>query len=73
MYFRYKSFFCYILLYFLMICGLPLLFLFFFKFIYLFLAVLDLHCCVRVFSSCSEQRLLLIEVCRWLLIVEHRL
>ena len=38
MYFRYKSFFCYILLYFLMICGLPLLFLFFLNlFIYFWL------------------------------------
>ena len=27
-------------------------------FIYLFLAVLGLHCCMQAFSSCSEQRLL---------------
>ena len=33
---------------------------YFFKFIYfiyLFLAALDFHCCVRAFSSCSEQGL----------------
>ena len=29
-----------------------------FLFIYLFLAVLGLHCCVRAFSSCGEQGLL---------------
>ena len=28
------------------------------KFIYLFLAVLGLRCCVRAFSSCGEQGLL---------------
>ena len=55
-----------------MICGLPLHFLFFFKLIYLFLAVLDLHCCVRVFSSRSEQRLLFIEGCRFLIAVASR-
>ena len=41
-----------------------LLFLFFFLmyFIYLFLAALGLHCCRRVFSSCSERGLLFIAV-----------
>ena len=33
----------------------------FFK-IYLFLAVLGLHCCVRAFSSCSDQGLLFVAV-----------
>ena len=47
-------------------------------FIYLFLAVLDLHCCARTFSSCTEQRLffstagrLLISVAS--LVAQHRL
>ena len=31
-------------------------------FIYLFLAVLDLRCCARAFSSCGEQGLLFIAV-----------
>ena len=44
----------------------------------LFLAVLGLHCCVRVFSSCSKQGLLFIAVCRVLtavasLVAEHGL
>ena len=30
--------------------------------IYLFLAVLDLHCCVLAFSSCSERELLCLMV-----------
>ena len=30
-------------------------------FIYLFLAVLGLRCCVRAFSSCGEQGLLFVE------------
>ena len=30
----------------------------FFKFIYLFLVSLGLHCCARAFSNCSEQGLL---------------
>ena len=34
----------------------------FFKKIYLFLAALGLHCCVRAFSSCSEQGLLFVAV-----------
>ena len=38
--------------------GWPLQFVFFFLIVYL-LAALDLHCCVRALSSCSEQRLLL--------------
>ena len=49
-------------------------------FIYLFnllLAVLDLHCCAWVFSSCSEQWLLFVEVCGLLIaeasLAEHRL
>ena len=53
-------------------------FVFFYKFIYLFLAALGLHCCVQVFSSCGEQRLLFIVVCGLLiavasLVVEHGL
>ena len=53
-------------------------FLSFLKFIYLFMAVLDLHCCTRAFFSCSE-RGLLFAVVRGLLIavaslvVEHGL
>ena len=48
------------------------------KFIYLFLAVLGLHCCVRVFSSCGEWGLLFVAVCGLLttvasLVVEHGL
>ena len=49
-----------------------------FIFIYLFLAVLGLRCCMRAFSSCSERRLLFVAV-RGLLIAvaslaaEHRL
>ena len=31
-----------------------ILFLFFFNFIYLFLAALGLHCCTQAFSSCGE-------------------
>ena len=54
---------------------------FFYKFIYfiyLFLVVLGLRCCVRAFSSCSERGLLFIAVRRLLiavasLVVEHRL
>ena len=34
----------------------------FFKFIYLFLAVLGLCCCVQAFSSCSERELLFVAV-----------
>ena len=34
----------------------------------LFLADLDLHCCILAFSSCGKQRLLFVEV-YWLLIV----
>ena len=47
------------------------------KFIYLFLAVLGLHCCTRAFSSCSEGWLLFIAVRGLLvgasLVAEHRL
>ena len=32
------------------------------KFIYLFLALLDLRCCARAFSSCGEWGLLLVAV-----------
>ena len=47
-------------------------------FIYLFLAVLGLHCCARAFSSCREWGLLFVEVRGLLiavasLVVEHRL
>ena len=40
--------------------------LFFFKFIYLiylFLAALGLHCCVRALSSCGKRGLLFVAVC----------
>ena len=51
---------------------------FYFLFIYLFLAVLDLHCCARAFSSCGERGLLFVVVCRLLiavtsLVAEHGL
>ena len=35
---------------------------FFYKFIYLFLAVLGLRCCVWAFSSCGEWELLFVAV-----------
>ena len=46
--------------------------------IYLFLAVLGLHCCMRAFSSCGEQGLLFVAVRGLLiavasLVVEHGL
>ena len=49
-----------------------------FYFIYLFLAVLSLRCCVQAFSSCGEQGLLFVAVCGLLiavasLVVEHGL
>ena len=45
-------------------------------FIYLFMAVLGLHCCTRAFSSCVERGLLLVAVRGLLiavasLVVEH--
>ena len=43
--------------------------LFFFKFIYLFMAALDLRCWARAFSSCSEQGLLFVVVCELLIVV----
>ena len=45
--------------------------LFFFKFyfIHLFLAALDLHCCVQAFSSCGERGLLFVAVRRLLTVV----
>ena len=59
--------------------SLPMYFFFFLnKFIYLFMAVLGLHCCAQAFSSCGEWGLLPTAV-RGLLIVvaslavEHRL
>ena len=50
----------------------------FYKFIYLYLAVLGLRCCARAFSSCGERGLLLVVVCGLLiavasLVVEHGL
>ena len=50
----------------------------FFNFIYLFMAVLGLHFCVRTFSSCGKRGLLFIAVRRPLtiavtLVAEHRL
>ena len=59
--------------------GLFQLFFFLFSFfLYIFLAVLGLHCCMQAFSSCSEQGLLFVAVHRLLtvvasLVVEHRL
>ena len=55
-----------------------ILFPFFKKFIYLFLATLGLRCCVRAFSSCGERGLLFVAVRVLLiavasLVVEHRL
>ena len=52
--------------------------LYFYLFIYLFLAALGLHCCAQAFSSCSEQGLLFVAVCRLLiavasLVAEHGL
>ena len=51
---------------------------FIFLFIYLFLAALGLRCCTRAFSSCGEQGLLFVAVCRLLisvasLVAEHGL
>ena len=48
------------------------------KFVYLFLAVLGLRCCVQAFSSCGERGLLFIVVHRLLiavasLVAEHGL
>ena len=40
-----------------------------FNFIYLFLNVLDLPCCARVFSSCGEMGLLFVMVCGLLNVV----
>ena len=50
----------------------------FIYFIYLFLAVLGLHCCVRFFSSCGERGLLFVAVRGLLvavssLVAKHRL
>ena len=44
----------------------------FFFLIYLFLAALGLHCCVRAFSSCGEQGLLLVAVRGLLIVVASR-
>ena len=46
-------------------------FFFFFKylFIYFFLAALGLRCCAQAFSSCGEQGLLFVVVCRLLIAV----
>ena len=46
---------------------------FFNKFIYLFLAVLGLHCCARAFSSCGKRGLLLVVAHGILIVVaSHR-
>ena len=47
-------------------------------YIYIFMVVLGLHCCVQVFSSCGEQGLVFVAVCGILSVVvslvsEHRL
>ena len=39
---------------------------FYFNFIYLFLAVLCLRCCGQAFSSCGKQGVLFVVVCRLL-------
>ena len=49
-----------------------------YKFIYLFMSALGLHCCVRAFSSCGERGLLFVAVRGLLfavasLVVEHGL
>ena len=46
-----------------------ILFLYINLFIYLFLAVSGLCCCVRAFSSCGKQGLLFIAVCGLLIVV----
>ena len=38
-------------------------------FIYLFMAVLGLHCCARAFSSCRERGLLFVAVLGLLIVV----
>ena len=47
-----------------------------FIYLFLFLAVLDLRCCTRAFSSCGEQGLLFVVVRELLIVmaslVEHR-
>ena len=53
-------------------------FLFFLINLFIYLAVLGLHCCAQAFSSCGEQGLLFVAVCRLLivvasLVVEHGL
>ena len=55
----------------------PSLFIYFY-FIYLFLAILGLHCCMRALSSCGERGLLFVAVHRLRiavasLVAEHRL
>ena len=52
--------------------------LFLIKFIYLFLAVLGLHCCAQAFSSCGKQGLLFVALHGLLIavaffVVEHGL
>ena len=42
---------------------------FFFKFNYLFLTALGLHCCAQAFCSCSERGLLFVMVRRFLIAV----
>ena len=42
---------------------------FFFNYLFTYLAALGLHCCTRAFSSCGEQGLLFIVVCRLLIAV----
>ena len=44
----------------------------FIYFIYLFLAALGLHCCIRASSSCGERGLLFIAVCGLLLAMASR-
>ena len=45
------------------------IYLFVYLSIYLFLATFGLRCCAQAFSSCSEQGLLFLAVCRFLIVV----
>ena len=59
-------------------CMIVFIFIYLFLKLFIYLAALGLRCCARAFSSCSEQGLLFVAVCRFLivvasLVVEHRL
>ena len=57
----------------LLLCSPGFLFLKIYVFIYLFLAALGLHCCMRAFSSCGEQGLLFVLIAVASLVAEHGL